>query len=187
MIRSAQSCPECGHELESAAHGPERLEPCPGCGREVWHRMFPAARLPRFSDGAPQVHTRPGGAVCFDHPDQPAEGSCMRCGRFICQSCALPVKRGLLCPSCLDKDLHEGDLKILQRGVSRVDKISFLISLIPFFITGILAVVMVLVFWKRQAQIPGAGKGWFVAAFMLGSLQILALIMLTLLLFRAFN
>ncbi len=42
------------------------------------------------------------GATCLRHADQPAAGSCARCGRFVCSACA---GRFNVCPECAAREL----------------------------------------------------------------------------------
>jgi hypothetical protein len=40
---------------------------------------------------------------CYVHPDQPADGVCVRCDRGICLDCKREPDEGLNCPRCLSR------------------------------------------------------------------------------------
>lgn len=42
------------------------------------------------------------GAVCPEHPERQATGTCLRCGRFVCEPCAGEERT---CPSCIDQQV----------------------------------------------------------------------------------
>lgn len=38
---------------------------------------------------------------CFNHPDMEAIGTCVNCGKAVCESCAVDVEGRLFCQQCL--------------------------------------------------------------------------------------
>jgi hypothetical protein len=46
------------------------------------------------------VTVAPPGAMCGDHPEQPAAEICSRCGKFVCANCLRIKPRGVFCGPC---------------------------------------------------------------------------------------
>lgn len=72
---------------------------CPSCGSQNQVRLFPAALAEAATPRAEAALD--GEAACFDHPGKRAAAVCERCGRFVCQLCAIEIGAGVSCPSCL--------------------------------------------------------------------------------------
>jgi len=72
---------------------------CTSCGSRNTPHVYPAA-FAQARAAAGEV-ALDGEAACFDHPDNRAVASCVTCGRFVCQLCAVETTTGVLCPTCL--------------------------------------------------------------------------------------
>jgi hypothetical protein len=67
---------------------------CPSCGEPLVERR----RRRRRADGD-----------CAAHPDNPAVGTCRRCGNYVCDLCATDWRDRSLCPACVDRALEKGE------------------------------------------------------------------------------
>jgi hypothetical protein len=72
---------------------------CPACHSQNRVRLFPAALAQSATPSAAEALD--GEAACFDHPGKRATAVCERCGRFVCQLCAVEMGAGVSCPSCV--------------------------------------------------------------------------------------
>jgi TM2 domain-containing membrane protein YozV len=50
--------------------------------------------------------------VCYIHPDVQAIGTCVGCGKFICEDCTTEIKGKNYCKTCLDELFEEKNKKI---------------------------------------------------------------------------
>jgi hypothetical protein len=86
MIR----CPECGERLPGE---PDRYGArCPEC------------REPLYDD--PPRRRGPADGQCAVHPENPAFGTCGRCGNYLCDVCRTRWRDRWLCPACVDLALE---------------------------------------------------------------------------------
>lgn len=60
--------------------------------------------------------------VCYNHPDQPAIGTCKYCQRGLCPACAVLVDDSLAC-----KDRHEGQvhemISLMQQNIVQAKRV----------------------------------------------------------------
>ncbi|MDO6657839.1 TM2 domain-containing protein [Anaerobacillus sp. 1_MG-2023] len=52
------------------------------------------------------------GLSCYIHEDQSSIGTCVGCGKFICQECNTEVKRKNYCKTCIGEIMSENQSKI---------------------------------------------------------------------------
>ena len=50
--------------------------------------------------------------TCYIHPDVQAVGTCVGCGKFICENCNTEIKGKNYCKKCVDELLEEKNKKI---------------------------------------------------------------------------
>lgn len=72
---------------------------CTSCSSRNTVRLYPAALAQSAASHAESALD--GEAACFDHPGKRAVSACHRCGRFVCQLCAVQFGAEVLCPSCV--------------------------------------------------------------------------------------
>jgi hypothetical protein len=88
MIR----CPECRERL---AGDPDRYGArCPACRAPLYDEP-PRRRRGTDDDGQ-----------CAVHPDNPAVGTCGRCGNYLCDACRTRWRERWLCAACVDLALE---------------------------------------------------------------------------------
>lgn len=84
-------CPECGERLAS---DPDRYGArCPACRAPLYDE--PPGRRRGSEDGR-----------CAVHPDNPARGTCGRCGNYLCDTCRTRWRDRWLCAACVDLALE---------------------------------------------------------------------------------
>ena len=49
---------------------------------------------------------------CYIHPDKPAVGTCVGCGKFICSECQTEIQNKNYCKSCVNSIIMENQKKI---------------------------------------------------------------------------
>lgn len=95
----AVPCVRCNMPLPTWALAGQEGADCGACGSWNRVRLFPAALA---QGAAPNAELAvEGEAACFDHPGKRAVAACDRCGRFVCQLCAVETGKGMWCPSCV--------------------------------------------------------------------------------------
>jgi hypothetical protein len=84
-------CPECRERLTGDA---ERYGArCPACREPLYDRP---PRRPAVEEDS----------RCPVHPENPALGSCGRCGNYICETCRTRWRDRWLCAACVDRALE---------------------------------------------------------------------------------
>ncbi len=99
-------------------------------------------------------------APCPSHPDRPADGTCSRCGTFLCEKCRKWQVGRMLCLRCHTVALGE---KPSQRAT-----LALIFATVGFcgFLPGVVALVLgyqELAAIKR-GESPASGHGWAVLA-----------------------
>ena len=72
---------------------------CTSCNSRNTVRVYPAALAQSAATHAESALE--GEAACFDHPGKRAISACQKCGRFVCQLCAVEFGSAIWCPSCI--------------------------------------------------------------------------------------
>ena len=85
-------CLDCGERLPD---DPER------CGARC-----PACREPLYDQPAPRRRGQEDDGRCPVHPDNPALGTCGRCGNYLCDTCRTRWRDRWLCAACVDLALE---------------------------------------------------------------------------------
>jgi hypothetical protein len=94
-------CPECGERL------PDELD---GLGSRC-----PACREPLYDDPPRRRPTAEVGQ-CAVHPENPALGTCGRCGNYVCAVCRTRWRERWLCAACVDRALERRDAAPAEAG-----------------------------------------------------------------------
>jgi hypothetical protein len=85
-------CRECGERLPG---DPERFGArCPAC------------RAPLYGAPRPRRRDADDDSRCAVHPDNPALGTCGRCGNYVCETCRTRWGERWLCAACVDRALE---------------------------------------------------------------------------------
>jgi hypothetical protein len=152
---------------------------CPDCGTEHQVNIFPA--MLRVAPSAQPESAADGEATCFDHPSSRAIASCAQCGRFVCPLCVVEVRNNNYCPSCVAAGLSNGTAGLSKTaGSARVsyDTIALAIALGPLLLfpitilTGPVAVYFAFRYWKRPLALMHRNRWRFVAAILIGLLEV---------------
>jgi len=172
-------CNSCGMPLPEWELTSGDASTCPDCGVEHRVNVFPAALRE-----APSTQTEAaaeGDATCFDHPSSRAVGTCAQCGRFVCQLCVVDLAGKSYCPSCTAAGLSKASGRNLAPSCVAYDSIALTVAAAPllFFpitiLTGPAAVFLALRYWKRPLPLMHANRWRFVAAILIGLVEVAGL------------
>jgi hypothetical protein len=95
-------CPECGERLPA---DPDRTGArCPAC------------REPLYDERRGRRRREPEDGQCAVHPENPALGTCARCGNYLCAVCRTRWRDRWLCAACVDLALERGDAVPAEAG-----------------------------------------------------------------------
>jgi hypothetical protein len=87
---------------------------CPQCGERLagdldrYGARCPACREPLY-DAPPRRRRDPEDGQCAVHADNPALGTCGRCGNYLCAVCRTRWRNRWLCAACVDLALERKD------------------------------------------------------------------------------
>lgn len=176
MNMLAVPCNSCGMPLPEWGLASSETVICPDCSTVHEVKLFPAAL--RTAEAEPPEKALEGDAACFDHPASRAVASCAQCGRFVCSLCLVELMGSKYCPSCMAK----GVSRIAGRDVagSRVafDSIALTAAVAPLLIfpitviTGPVAMFLAVRYWRRPIPLMHANRWRFVAAILIGVVEV---------------
>jgi hypothetical protein len=130
-------------------------------------------------ESAPLAHSEAaleGEATCFDHPDNRASATCARCGRYVCDFCAVNTGAEVLCPSCVASGRVAAARPDAQ--LTLYDSIALTLPLAtliiyPFTIPAAPAsLVISLLKWKKPISPVRRNRWRFVAAILISLTEI---------------
>lgn len=183
-VRRIIQCSRCNTPLPREHINASDVQPCPSCETPIEAHAFPA--LLRDPDAATAV-TDPvmsGESSCFYHDHKKAVAACETCGRFICSLCRLDLHELMICPSCLQSGRVKGRMTNLEHSRTLYDSIALLMAVFPLIlfyplalatiVTGPMAIFLSLRHWRKPTSVLGRTKIRFVAAIIIGGLQIVA-------------
>ncbi len=169
-------CNSCGMPLPEWELAAGEASTCPDCGTGHQIKIFPAAL--RVTASTPSESAAEGEATCFDHPGSRAIASCGQCGRFVCPLCVVELRGNSYCPSCVAAGLSKVQGRDLPLSRVAYDTIALAVAVGPllFFpitlLTGPIAVYIALRYWKRPLPLMHRNRWRFVAAMVLGVLEV---------------
>jgi len=131
---------------------------CPECGAASIVRVFPA--LFYGPSGPVTAETAAEGeATCFDHPAKRAVASCSRCGRFVCQLCAVEFHDAVWCPACFTAGEYEAKAPAFENSRTLFDSTALTVALAPLLvwpftaISAPIALFVALRYWRRPLSL----------------------------------
>lgn len=106
-------CPHCGVLLPAAVpvSGDGECAACHKKFRTITFRVRPASQLIIQGTTSGQVN------VCGNHPANPAESECERCGMFVCALCRTDAENRIFCPACFERLVDEGAFQAFRKRV----------------------------------------------------------------------
>mgnify|MGYP006302309471 FL=1 len=112
---------------------------CPACGAELRVALFPAAAHPAGvgTEGTPLAD--PAESPCFFHDDRRAVAACVRCGRFVCALCELPMPPGPYCPECLNSAAEAGETDWLKSEWQLDGTLALAVAAMPLMLVWLAA------------------------------------------------
>ncbi|ATB48402.1 DUF4190 domain-containing protein [Corallococcus macrosporus] len=113
-------------------------------------------------------------ALCPLHPERPAEGTCSRCGTFLCEGCRKWQVGRMLCLRCHTVALGE---KPSQRAtLALIFATAGFIGFVPGLV-GLVLGYQELAAIRRGAA-PGSGEGWAILARNVGWFHVAMLVLI---------
>jgi hypothetical protein len=155
-------CNRCNRPLPKWGLAAQQATLCPECGASSIVRVFPALF---YAPSGPvsTVAAAEGEAACFDHPGKRAVAACSRCGRFVCQLCAVEFKDAVWCPSCFTAGESKAKAKSEGAGFENsrtlYDSTALIVAVAPLLlwpftaISGPIAVFMAFRYWNRPLSL----------------------------------
>ena len=140
--------------------------------------VFPAFFRPFAPGHAGDWVMVEGESTCFYHPQKKAVVPCDVCGRFLCALCDCEIKGRHLCPACLESGQKKKSIQGLEDVRVLHSRLAFMLSLLPFFITGLAAIYVAIRYRKEPGSLVAPMRWAFPVALILGSLQTLAFLAL---------
>jgi hypothetical protein len=166
-------CPKCRAWLLEGVFNLPELSPCPACGAPLQIEVFPALFRQIAAGQSGETILVEGESTCFYHPQKKAVVPCDACGRFLCALCDCEMKGRHLCPSCLESGQKKQTIQGLEDERPLYRRQAFVLSILPFFITGVAAIVLAVRHWKTPGSLVAPMRWAMPAALILGSLQTL--------------
>jgi hypothetical protein len=151
---------------------------CPSCDAQLNINAFPALFRDKASGASGDALLADQEASCFFHPHKPAVTPCDACGRFVCSLCDVEFDGQHLCPSCIETGKRKRKIKKLENRRTIYDSMALSVAILPMlviyftFITAPIAVYMSIRYWNAPTSIIPRTKMRFIAAFIVGCVQI---------------
>jgi hypothetical protein len=138
------------------------------CGTDQRVLRFRPYRRVAGPPGAPRL-----GVPCAYHGGNPATTGCARCGSFLCDLCATPIRGTVHCTACFERLRDEGAAALRSRfGRPHAAAVALAAVSCLFFFTAPVFVPMALLraarAWRERAEIA-AREGRGVAAHVLAA------------------
>ena len=177
-------CPKCNVGLGELSILGEAVAICPQCLKEIKVFAFPALyrKLPPSANHSGEIAIE-GDSTCFFHPQKKAAVPCDGCGRFLCALCDIEFSGQHLCSTCLEAGVKKKSIQSLEKSRKLDARRAFMLSLLPLFITGPVAVFMAIRAWKAPGSIINHKKWYAPVALTLGAIQSVFLIIFIIALF----
>lgn len=169
-------CNSCGMTLPDWAISSGKAIVCPDCGTEHEVNFYPAAL--RVTTAEEARSAAEGEATCYDHPNSRAAAACAQCGRFVCQLCAIEFQGSTYCPSCMAMGRQPGTKRDIATSRVAYDSIALTVALgsilfFPFIVfTAPIAIFLSLRYWKRPIPLMHRNRWRFVAALVVGCVEL---------------
>jgi len=155
---------------------------CPICKVPITAYAFPALLKPVEPGKVGEVLLVEGESSCFYHSEKKAVVTCSYCGRFLCALCDVDFNGEHLCPPCIESGKKKGKMKNLENRRVLYDDIAMALAVVPILfycvipVTAPIALYVSIKNWNRPTSIVPRGKGRFIAAMVIASLQILGML-----------
>lgn len=168
--------------------------PCPGCGRPLEVRLYPAVRRAARAETGSALQGE-GESACYFHAGKRAESACSHCGRFLCALCAIDFAGETRCAACLESARRkETAVQLVERRVNH-DSVVLLCGVLPVLVcypgflvypvTGPLALFLTVRHWSRPLSPVRANRWRFVVGSLFGLGQLVAVVWAAVALLRA--
>jgi len=165
-------CPKCKVGLGDLNIVGAAIMLCPRCLKEVEVIAFPALyrTIAPTATSTGEVAME-GDSTCFYHPQKKAVVPCDGCGRFLCALCDVDFEQQHLCTTCLESGARKKNIQSLERSRSLHGRTAFVLSIIPIFITGPVAVFMAIKYWNAPGSLVAYRRWHTRVALVFGIIQ----------------
>jgi len=155
-------CNRCNRPLPKWELAGQHAALCPECGASSVVRVFPALFYAPSGPVAAEAAAE-GESTCFDHPAKRAVAACSRCGRFVCQLCAVEFKGTVWCPSCFTAGEHKPKTASEPTGFENsrtlYDSTALIVATVPLLlwpftaISAPIALFLAVRYWNRPLSL----------------------------------
>jgi len=167
------SCPKCRVSLGPALYNLGQFVQCPNCQAQVRVEVFNAMFRPLTSGVTSEAVMVAGESACFYHDAKKAVVVCDVCGRFLCALCDCNLSGRHYCPRCLESGAQKRTIEQLEKSRPLHGRQALILAILPFFLTGLIAIFMALRYWKSPGSLVKPQRWLMPTALVLASLQTL--------------
>ena len=167
------TCSKCQTELRAELFNSGRFVACPVCVAQLWIETFPALVRPISKGTAAEPAVLSGESVCFYHETKRASAVCDLCGRFLCGICDCELNGKHYCPGCLESGKQKGRIDELQTSRVLHGRQALILSLLPFFISGLAAIFLAIRHWNSSDSLVSPRRWHMPLALVCGIMQTL--------------
>jgi hypothetical protein len=175
---SLPACPKCQAHLGPAVFNLGRFNPCPNCEAPIQIEVFTALFRPVSTGTTGEAVLVDGEAACFYHESKKAVVVCDACGRFLCALCDCKLNDKHYCPGCLEAGGKKRTIEHLETVRPLHGRQAFMLSVLPFFITGLAAIFIAIRHWKSPGSLVTPQRWQMPVALVLAILQTLGFVIL---------
>ena len=149
------------------------------CGASLQVEVFPAffRRTAPGREGDP-ILVEGESSPAFDFRRRRRWSRARPAGSFFCALCDCEIKGQHLCPACLESGQRKKNIRGLEDMRVLHSRQALVLALVPFFISGLAAIYVVLRYRKEPGSLVAPMRWAFPAALILGSLQTLSFLAL---------
>jgi hypothetical protein len=177
-MQGTLKCPKCKVWLGDLTQMGESRAICPRCLKDLQVWVFPAIYRPLSAQVKAAESVMEGEATCFYHTQKKAVVACESCGRYVCSLCDVDFNGQHLCPTCLETGARKKNITSLERERPLHGRQAFILSLIPVFLTGPVAVFMAIRYWNAPGSLVKPRRWYTRVALVFGLIQTILLVMI---------
>jgi len=168
------ACPKCRATLGPGIYNLGQFARCPNCQAQLWVEVFGALFRPASSGAPGEAVIIPDESACFYHDAKKAVAVCDSCGRFLCALCDCVLNSRHYCPPCLESGDKKQRIEQLEKSRPLHGRQALFLAVLPFFITGLAALFLVLRHWKTPGSLVQPQRWLMPTALVFAGVQTLA-------------
>lgn len=172
-VANPPACPNCRATLSPDLLNLGGFAPCPNCQTRLWVEIFPALFRRATPAATGETVMAAGESACFYHEAKKAVVVCDVCGRFLCALCDCVLNGRHYCPPCLEAGERKRSIEPLEKSRPLYARQALLLAILPFFITGLIALFLAMRHWKTPGSLVNPKRWVMPVALVLACLQTL--------------